>query len=100
MDKRKKYDDLAVLALSLGFHGMLDEQKRMWLTTKYQGQPVPILLTPDAEDLFGGRADLVLKIVDERLGINSTSKDLTLRFNKLNEIYNSEDHPFWDKAKK
>ena len=99
MDKQKYNVELLELALSLGFRGHKDKDNKIWLATKYKGKVVPIETDPTQEDLFCGKAELILKIIDERLGLTIDSDDLAIRKNELRKALTDINHKFWDKAK-
>ena len=98
---RQEYNcELLELALSLGFRGHKDEKGNIWLATKYKGKVVPIETDPSSEDLFCGKGELILRIIDERLGIETESEDLSIRSRELGKAFSDINHKFWDKAKR
>ena len=99
MNTQQYNDELLELALSLGFRGHKDQDGNIWLATKYKGKVVPIEMDPTNDDLFCGKAELVLKIVDDRLGLETESEDLAIRSRELGKAFSDINHKFWDKAK-
>ena len=99
MNKQQYNEELLELALSLGFRGHKDNDGNIWLATKYKGKVVPIEMDPSTDDLFCGKSALILKIVDERLGIETDSEELSIRSRELSKAFSDINHKFWDKAK-
>lgn len=90
--------ELLVLALAVGFQTVTNNDS-VYLTTIYKNQTRLYAIEETKNSLFNGKADEILQIIDERLEINSSTKDLKKRYDVLYEALGDENHKFWRKAK-
>ena len=94
----KYQNDLLVLALATGFRGYVKDGKT-WLMTIHKGQSFPFRVNFTREDdIFCGNEEAILKIIDERLGLDNP-QTLEERFNTIMSAFGDEKHKFWDIAK-